>query len=501
MAIEQFLTQYFLNPLGLLGLLGLIGIVVLYLTRPKPERKVMPSMQFFQEKEKKSKLRKAFSMLKTNSILILNLLVVLMASLALAGFYLEGSGSSETVIVYDTSASMHEEHAEAVSTVLSEASTQNTVIVAGEALEVFEEVNRQSAADIIRDNPPGYTGSDMAAAAQRARSYDGSILLLSDLDVGESTLEEYRALGNSRGLKQIDYSTENDLGFVDVGEGYVEVKNYRSTRFSTFLSVNSESQEFEIGPEETKRIEVNLKQGENRVELPNDGFSPDNEVFIYVPEDEKIGVEYHGSENRFVHTALNEISTVEKSGDGEVLILNEKNAALYSDERPKVLMQGSSAHWANNSKNSQVELGSPFNLRFESKLYDVGQTGSSWSEPENALFAEDNKFYYNIEDSKIRNEFIYPVLWKNMVHELKEPKNFDSSNERIIFSSHDSPGFYESKAVNYLNEEESNINANSLDEEHTQSALQQNQSQILALLLLLLISMETVLILERGTYQ
>lgn len=501
MFIEQFLTQYFLNPVGLLGLLGLIAVIVLYLTRPKPERKVMPSMQFFQQKERDSKLRKAFRMLKTNSILILNLLIVLIASLALAGFYLEGSGSGETVIIYDVSASMHEEHAEAVSTVLSEASTQNTVIVAGETLEVFEDVNRQSAADIVRDNPPGYTGSDMAAAVQRAKSYEGDILVLSDLDVGESTLEEFRELGADRGLKQMDYSTENDLGFVDVGEEYVEVRNYRSNSFSTFLSVNSETREFEIGPEETKRIEIDLGQGENKVELPNDGFSPDNEAFVYLPGDEKIEVQYQGPENQYISTALNEINTVEKSSSGDVLILNEENSQLYEDDRPMVLMQGSSTHWANSSTTEEVELGSPYNLGFESKVYDLNETGDSWSDPENALLAKENVFYYNIEDSEIRNEFVYPVLWKNMIHELKEPENFDSSNERIMFSEHERPGFYGQKAVNYLNEEESRINANSLDGELTQSTVRQNQSQILALLLLLLISMETVLILERGVYQ
>ena len=499
--LNQILSQYFLNPLGLLALTGVLVVVILYLTRPKPEKKIMPSMKFFQEKEKNSKLRKAFRNLKSNIILLLNILIVSVASMALAGFYLEGPGADNTVIVYDRSASMHEAHAEAVSTVLSKASTENTVIMAGENVEVFEEVSRQTAAEIVRENPPSYSSGSMDSAVQRARGYKGNLLILSDLDVSQSTLDRYRELGAERGVQQMEYSTENQLGFVDVNKESVEIRNYGSNRIATVLSVNSGTKDVELDPGETSKVELDLKQGKNRLKLPNDGFNLDNKAYIYVPGEEKIEVEYHGPENQYINTALEEIRTVEASNNGDIIILNEFNEELYSDDRPKVLMQGSADHWATVSNNEQVKLDPPYSLGFESKVYETSVNGTSWSSPEKALFNQDNSIYYNIEDSKINTEFVYPVLWKDMLHSLKEPVTFESSNKDVSTSKYDEPGFNGSKAVNYFNKDESNIEPNQIETGLTESTIKQNQSQIISLILLLILSVETLMILERGIYE
>lgn len=501
MPIQQILSSYLLNPLGLLALLGIIPIIILYLTRPEPEKKVMPSMQFFQQKERQSKLQKALKMLKTNLILLINILVIGFIALGLAGLYLEGAGSEETVIIYDTSASMQEEHAEAVSTVLSRASTDNTVIVAGESIEVFEGLNRQAAADIVRDNEPGYYRADMAAAVQQARSYDGSVLLLSNLDVDSSTIDQYRDLGADRGLEQIDYTTENRWGFVDVGQNYVEIRNYKNSNFGLSLSVNSESQELGLEPRETKRVEIELEEGENILELPNDGFTPDNTVYIYNPEDQAVEVEYHGVENRFIDTALDVIETVEKSEEGEVVILNEENSQIYNSDKPKILMQGSATHWGEDSSREQVKLEPPYNIGFKSEVYGLNNSISDYSMPENALFAEGNVVYYNIDDDEINTEFVYPVLWKDIIHELQEPVNFESSNENIRFSDQEEPGFYEGLAVNYLDQEQSETGYNRIDGEITSSRSVQSQAQIISLLLLILLASETLLILQKEVYQ
>lgn len=499
MAIEQILSSYLLNPIGLLALAGIIPIIIFYLTRPEPEKKVIPSMQFFQEKEEQTQLQKALNMIKSNIILILNILAITLFALGLAGLYAEGTGTDQTVIIYDASASMHEEHAEAVSTVLSKASTENTLIIAGENIETYEGLNRQAAADLIRDNPPGYTDSDMRAALQQAQAYEGSILLLSNLDESESVLNQYADLGSERGIEQIDYSTENRWGFTGVGNSYVEIMNYRENAVRTTLSINSENQEIELEPGENKRVEVEFEEGENTLELPNDGFSPDNQVYVYMPGDEKVEVEYHGPENQYLETALEEIETVEKSDNGDVIILNTEDEDLYESERPKILMQGSSSHWSSSRTEQSVELDSPFSTQFESVVYSIESVEPSYSTPEEALFRDEATFYFNIDDQRVRTDFVYPVIWKNMIHGLEEPEDFESVNQDIRFSEQSTPGFHDGKAVNYL--KESDISFNQIDEEITVSGIPVNQSQIIALLLIILLSAETLVMLQKGVYQ
>lgn len=500
MLTEQILS-YFLNPLGLLALLAVIPVVILYLTRPQPEKKVMPSMKFFQQKEKRSKLQKALNRLKTNLILIINVSMVLLAALALAGLYLQGTGSENTVIIYDTSASMQGEHAEAVSTVLSEASAENTVIMAGESLEVFEGLNRQAAADIVRENEPGYGRADLASAVQQAQTYDGNLLVLSNLDADESVLDSYRSLGSERGLEQIDYSTENRWGFVEIGEDYVEVRSYHDRGLEIQLTVNSDSETLTLQPGETKRVNIELQEGENTVELPRDDFVADNRAYIYLPGDDSIDVEYQGPENRFIETAVEQMQDVEMSENGDVLILNEEDSDVFSSDRPLILMQGSADHWEASVREQEVELNSPYNIGFESEVYDLNASQTNYSRPANALFMEENRFYYNIEDNEINNRFIYPVLWKNMIYELGEPRNFEALNQDIRFSNRSEPGFYEEGAVNFLDEDQADLEYNQLDSEFPSSTTVENQNQIISLLMLLLLTTETLLILKKGVYQ
>jgi len=299
----------------------------------------------------------------------------------------------------------------------------------------------------------------------------------------------------------MSYGTENQLGFVGIDKDSVEVRNYGDTRIATKMSVNSETRDIELDPEETAKIDVALEQGRNKLELPPEGFSPDNEAFAYLPEDQKIGVEYRGPENRYLETALDEINSVEASNEGELLVLNEEDESAYSSDRPKILIQGSSIHWANNSEVKNVELDSPYNAVFESEVYNIKSKGVSWSDPKNALFKQDETVYYNLDDSKLNNEFIYPVIWKDMIHYLIEPATFESSNARVKFSEASRPSFNDSKAFNYFNREESDLNPNKLDSNIVGSTVEQNQAQIISTVLLLLLSLETLLILERGVYQ
>jgi len=501
MAIQQILRQYVLNPVGLIAVLGILPVIIFYLTRPEPERKVMPSMEFFQQDERKGRLRNALRKLQNNILLLINLVFILLLSLGIAGFYLQQQGDERTVIIYDKSVSMQEEHAKAVSTVLSEASTQNTLIVAGENTEVFNNLNRQAAADIVRSQKPIYQQSDMASALQQARLYEGSVLLLSNLDVSDSLKNSYSELGAERGLQQIDYSTENSWGIVDAGKDFLEVRSYMDRQTSFNMNINSETRVVSLRPQETSRVNVSLQQGRNSVELPNDGFSPDNKAYLYLPESERIEVEYRGPENRYLNKAFESITTVEESNDGDLLILNEETESFNSD-KPRILMQGSSGVWGVDSGSEQeFSLDSPYNIEGDSEILGINASNSSqsFSSPRNALFQRGNSFYYNIEDEELRDSFVYPVIWRDMIHSLNPPKTFENSNLRVKNSNFTSPGFYSETGINYFGEPGTEFQK--VEDDSMSSKIRENQASAIAILLLILLSSETLILLNRGVYR
>ena len=500
MAIQQILQNIFLNPLGLLGILGLLPLAIFYLTRPEPERKVMPSMEFFQQDERRSRLQNALTKLQNNIILLINILSILLLAVGIAGLYLESQGAERTVIIYDKSVSMQEEHAEAVSTVLSEASTSNTVIVAGKSVEVYEDVNRQRAANIIRDNDPIYQQSNMASALQQAELQKGSIILLSNLDQGQSIRESYQELGAERGLKQIEYSTENRWGIVDLSTSGVEIRNYQEVQQDLELDVNSNEIEVSLKPEETKNVAVDFEQGRNVLELPRDGFPLDNKAYAVNPEDEDVEVEYHGPRNQYLSKAIESMANVETSIDGDVIILNERDQQMFQSEKPKILMQGSVSHWeTSTSTQEEVALKPPYSINIRSEIYDVEPTNNSITTPKRAIFKDEGSYYYNIEDSEFRSSFMYPLVWKEMIYSLEPSKTFSNVNQKMINSEFNQPGFHQGKAVNYLGEPKTGFE--SLGLESSSSSVKEDQSSVVALILLLLLSSETLIILQRGVYR
>src|SRR3989344_8304817 len=99
----------FARPLGLLALLGVAAFVVLYLRRPKPVDKVIPSLMFIMKDNKKSKQYSFFQKLMTNLLFLFQLLSILGLALVAAAPFVKlkyDTTLENTVIIIDVSASM-----------------------------------------------------------------------------------------------------------------------------------------------------------------------------------------------------------------------------------------------------------------------------------------------------------------------------------------------------------------------------------------------------------
>src|SRR3989344_2069433 len=103
------LADYFLNPPGIYGLLSLIPLILLYLIRPRPLKKIIPSLMFLVRQTRMSNKESFFRNFLKDWLIIIQILALILLSLALARPFILGtvtSSNEHVVIVLDSSASM-----------------------------------------------------------------------------------------------------------------------------------------------------------------------------------------------------------------------------------------------------------------------------------------------------------------------------------------------------------------------------------------------------------
>jgi len=99
----------FQRPIGLWALIAVAVFVILYLRRPKPQDKIIPSLMFIMQDKKRSTQYSFFQKLMTNLLFLLQLLSILGLALVAAAPYarLKYDVTLEnTVVILDVSASM-----------------------------------------------------------------------------------------------------------------------------------------------------------------------------------------------------------------------------------------------------------------------------------------------------------------------------------------------------------------------------------------------------------
>ncbi len=100
----------FKNPVGLYALLALIPFILMYLRRPKPKEKTIPSLMFFMKEHGITKFSNFFKQMLRNLLFLLQLAILLSAAFSAASPYINSKNVAQaqhTAIVIDTSASMN----------------------------------------------------------------------------------------------------------------------------------------------------------------------------------------------------------------------------------------------------------------------------------------------------------------------------------------------------------------------------------------------------------
>ena len=324
-------ADYFLQPLGLAALASIIPLLILYLLRPKPIHYDLPTITFLFEEESDEERSKIFRALQRDWLLLVQLLVLILVSLALASPYIavaEEQVIDERVIVIDGSASMAAEgggtarFAQAVSRARDSVSGTTSIVVAGATPNVALRQGPGPAARRTLDSlTVSHARGDLADAISRATAVAGegaSIVVISDFVDNtdwEAAVATARARGHRVDLQSVGGRVSN-VGIVEIsfGSGTVTatVENFGNSRVQRTLTLGNRAADFGLGPGDSTSVQMPIPAGGGELRLtPGDAFAIDDRVPIAAPSDAAIDVLLlTNDENRFLTTALSLVDEV-----------------------------------------------------------------------------------------------------------------------------------------------------------------------------------------------
>jgi len=471
--IQPAISEFFLQPLGLLGLLALVPLIAFYLIRRKPETQVMPAMMFFMKDKKSGKAQTALRTFMRNFILLFHILLVLGFAVALAHPFFEApANSEETVVIFDTSASMSNDMEQAREFVSSNLGSENTLIIADNNIEVAaEETSRRQIMNELRNTESSDVNSDIANGLELASEYSGTIVVASDLDQTVSQkssmdiIENFR--NNDRTVKVMDVQEENSWGIVNIDPGKqnssIDIKNFMESDTEIELRKEESARKVSLEAGSVETVNVETGTGTTSLTLEEDGFKPDNTAYISIPEETNHDVVFITEGNRYFEKAMDLIDfvnievvepPVDRELDADVYVIGDTNRILTEtvDQIETDVEKGSSmivfghqgvfdlgleslpAKKTGGYENTTVNIREPQQVSLgKMPVINAEKTeGDSYASPEHALIRSDygdgEVFFYNIQNSGFRTNFLYPVFWKQILQDLVDRPSIQELN-------------------------------------------------------------------------
>ena len=304
-------TLPFQRPLGLIALAGVAVFVFLYLRRPKPQDKIIPSLMFILQDNKKSTQYSFFQKLMTNLLFLLQLLSILgLAMIAAAPFAkLKYDVTLEnTVVILDVSASMQAKENgvsrfdRALDGAKKALSGRNSIILAENTpLIALENENSEIAMDVLSKIKPRATTTNLGDSLLLAKDIlgdkPGRIIVLSDflstegpdISVVKTTLSSEEKL-----VDFIDVSNKaknTGITRLEVGKytTKVYVKNFNNEKRDKKIRLLKDNKiitetKVSLAPNSVENFIFDTPSGISRVELePKDDLEADDVAYIATP--------------------------------------------------------------------------------------------------------------------------------------------------------------------------------------------------------------------------
>ncbi len=294
------------NPLGLYFFLALIPLILLYLIRPRPDEKNIPSLMFLMKQFQKQTQYSFLRRFANELLFLLQFLIFVLIATAASHPVIKTDKSIDaefTVLVLDTSASMQmrEGFGTRFDVMIDRASDYldgsiSIILVKDTPYIALEDGDKSRALEVLSLLKPTVSlsplGTSILAAGDLLQEKDGRVVVISDfvqtddIDpwVAKKTLE-------AKGIfvEFIDLSAPLDnVGFVEAHgtekEVTVTLKNYNNDSISTSVLVNEVRTPVTLSPQWTQTLTFAPKPGLNTLKLErDDAFSLDNTLTISIP--------------------------------------------------------------------------------------------------------------------------------------------------------------------------------------------------------------------------
>lgn len=287
-----------LNETGLVFLAFLIPLLLLYLIKPKPLRKTIPSLMFILNDTGKNKVNRLFRNWLTDILLIFHFLIVAFLALSLAQPYIEVSHSfttSETIVIFDVSANMQPHIEEARSLAEQELGRTNTLIQVSNRAELLLQgasasQTRRALQTITHKDTTSNLGEALSVISVGPQTH---VVIVSNFLVSEGNLnlQPYIQSLESRGALVTQHvlgEPRPNIGIIDLSvredTSRVWVKNFDNRPQETTLRIGDSSQELLLARGETQEIQFQTPVGTTQISITDDqGLQVDNTVWVSTP--------------------------------------------------------------------------------------------------------------------------------------------------------------------------------------------------------------------------
>lgn len=300
-------SSYISNPLGLFAFGALIILIILYLIKPRPKKRTIPSLLFLIRDLGKSKKESFFKQFLRDFLFIFHLLLILLlATASTSPFYLSDESviNENTVLILDTSASSKtiQGGRERIDIIKQEAQKYldgdiSIIVLSNEPIIVLHEGDAGEAAATINkvEATDGLSriGDAILAANNVLQDKKGKIVVISDFinTFGVDPFVAKKSLESEKRYVQfVDIKNKaQNIGIVDLQfnekDGLVSIKNFKDKQDDVKVTINGQDFNREIGPGVTDRIVFGFVQGKNTIEIKNrDDFPVDDKAEFIVPE-------------------------------------------------------------------------------------------------------------------------------------------------------------------------------------------------------------------------
>ncbi|MBI2550508.1 BatA domain-containing protein [Candidatus Woesearchaeota archaeon] len=340
----------FKNPAGLYALLALIPFIILYLRRPKPKEKTIPSLMFFMKEGGATKFSNFFKQFLQNLIFLLQLAIIVSAALAVAAPFFtseKAASAKHTVVVIDGSASMNAmlsgESQARFEKAVEEASSRiegraSIILAANIPVVVLEKTSSAEAKKVLATLKAKATethvGDAMLAAgeliADDAKS--SKVIVLSDFQSNSGTdvivakrslsamganVELINVLGNDKN----SLNALSNVGFVELDVNKFQttalVKNYDDVQRAIDIEILNgnkvvSEQHLTIGPRSLEGVSFETIHGSTQLNIQqDDDIDVDNHLFISSPAKRIRALVITNSDTSYIVAALKSSPNVE----------------------------------------------------------------------------------------------------------------------------------------------------------------------------------------------